>query len=261
MQLEGRNILITGAGSGIGRALAIACAKEGAKPILVGRRLEKLQQTAGQLSDPGKACVLQADVTERAGRRAIRQTVLDDVGALDLLVNNAGILAVGPLQDSSDDEMQSLLETNLLAPMALTRDLLPALRLAKAPRIVNVGSIFGDIGHPLFAIYSASKFGLRGFSDAMRRELMAEGIAVTYAAPRASQTETTHQFDHLVEPFSMAVDSAEASAAQILSAVRRDARTGYARGPERFFVMVQRLAPRLIDRALGRRLPARQPIG
>jgi short-subunit dehydrogenase len=148
------------------------------------------------------------------------------------------------------------LATNLLAPMALTRDLLNLLRTAERPRIVNVGSVFGDIGHPQCAAYSATKFGLRGFSDAIRRELMAEGIGLTYVAPRATQTEAAHKFDHLVAPYAMAVDSAEVAAAQILSAIRRDARNSYARGPERFFVMLQRLFPGLIDQALGRKLPA-----
>lgn len=258
MRLDGKNILITGAGSGIGRALAVACAGQGARLLLVGRRPDKLEETRDLLPPETQAVIQVADVTRTADRRVIERTIARRFACLDVLINNAGILSVGPLSDAGDDEMQRLLATNLLAPMALTRDLLNLLRAAETPRIVNVGSVFGDIGHPLFAAYSASKFGLRGFSDAIRRELMIEGIAVTYVAPRATRTEAASQFDHLIEPYSMAVDSAEVAAAQILAAIRRDARTSYARGPERLFVMVQRIMPRLIDLALGRKAAPRQ---
>jgi NAD(P)-dependent dehydrogenase (short-subunit alcohol dehydrogenase family) len=256
MQLNGRTILITGAGSGIGRALAVASAKLGAQLLLVGRRLEKLEETHALLPIRDRAIILAADVSKPADRQAIRQSITDEFGGLDVLVNNAGVLSVGPMHDIGDDELQRLLATNLLAPMALTRDLLNLLRASKAPRIVNVGSVFGDIGHPMFAAYSASKFGLRGFSDAMRRELMVEGIGVTYVAPRATHTDASHQFDHLIETFSMTVDSAEVAAAQVLRAIQRDARNSYARGPEKFFVFLQRFAPALIDQALGRKTPA-----
>ncbi|MBT5895844.1 MAG: SDR family NAD(P)-dependent oxidoreductase [Rhodospirillaceae bacterium] len=259
MRLDGKAMLITGAGSGIGRALAVACAKQGARLLLVGRRVGKLEETRALLPSAELGTILRADVTQGPDRQAIRQTITDNFGRLDVLVNNAGVPCVGPLRDTGDDELQCLLATNLLAPMALTRDLLNLLRASETPRIVNVGSVFGDIGHPLFAAYSASKFGLRGFSDAARRELMAEGIAVTYVAPRATHSETSHQFDHLIEPFSMTVDSAEVAADQILSAIRRDARSSYARGAERFFVILQRLAPRLIDQALGQKVPAQPP--
>ena len=256
MRLDGKTMLITGAGSGIGRALAVACAEQGARLLLVGRRRAKLEEPRALLARPEQAMLLAADVTQAADRRVMRNTIAETFGCLDVLVNNAGVLCVGPLHGADDDELEDLLATNLLAPMALTRDLLNLLRTAERPRIVNVGSVFGDIGHPQFAAYSATKFGLRGFSDAIRRELMAEGIGLTYVAPRATQTEAAHKFDHLVAPYAMAVDSAEVAAAQILSAIRRDARNSYARGPERFFVMLQRLFPGLIDQALGRKLPA-----
>lgn len=96
---------------------------------------------------------------------------------MDILINNAGVLAVGHLADMADGDLERMAQTNLIAPMALTRDLLPALRVSKG-RIVNIGSVFGDIAYPFFAGYSATKFGLRGFSDAMRRELSGSGIGV-----------------------------------------------------------------------------------
>jgi short-subunit dehydrogenase len=253
MRLEGKVVLITGAGSGIGQALAYGCAKRGAKLILVGRRHDKLHATRDGLGDGVNATCIAADVTTASGREAIVDAVRV-FGRLDLLINNAGMVAAGRLETQPDDTLEALVQVNLLAPMRLTRDLLPLLRAADRPRVVNVGSMFGDIGHPLFASYSATKFGLRGFSDALRRELAPENIGVTYVAPRGTQTEATRGFQDVVDAFGMAVDSAEVAAAPILQAIERDARFAYPRGPERLFVWVQRLLPQVIDQALQRQL-------
>lgn len=250
MRLEDKVVLITGAGSGIGRALALGCGERGARLILVGRRLERLDQTRASLAEPDKAVGVAADVTAPAGRAAIAAATRA-FGRLDLLINNAGMVTATRLDTHGDAALEQLVQVNLVAPIQLSRDLLPLLRAAERPRIVNVGSIFGDIGHPLFAAYSASKFGLRGFSDALRRELAPEGIGVTYVAPRGTQTEATRGFQHLVDAFGMTVDSADTAAMPILRAIERDARTAYARGPEHLFVWVQRLLPGLVDRALA----------
>jgi hypothetical protein len=141
--------------------------------------------------------------------------------------------------------------TNIVAPLALTREMLPLLRRAAPSRIVNVGSMFGDIAYPLFAAYSASKFGLRGLSIALRRELKSLGIGVTYAAPRATKTDAASAYDPLVEPMQMRIDEPAGVAAHIWRAVAQDADSAYARGPERLFVLAQRLLPKLVDRAIS----------
>ncbi len=251
MQLENRVVLITGAGSGIGRALAIACARAGARLVLAGRQKAALEATASLL---GKrySLVVAVDINLAADRQVLADVIEQNFRRLDVLVNNAGILSVGPHADLSDGEIAAMVSTNLLAPMLLTRSLLPLLRRAESgARIVNVGSVFGDIAYPLFSAYSATKFGLRGFSDAIRRELRPEGIGVTYVAPRATRTGATPKFQALIEPFAMRVDSVEKVARQVVSAIETDARSVYARGMERLFVLVQRLAPRLIDRAIA----------
>jgi short-subunit dehydrogenase len=140
--------------------------------------------------------------------------------------------------------------TNLVAPMALTRDLLPALRKSKG-RIVSIGSVFGDIAYPFFAGYSATKFGLRGFSDAMRRELSGADIGVTYIAPRATRTAAESVFSALVEPMDMTLDSAEVVSTQAWEAILKGKRESFPKGKERFFVKVQRLLPSLVDKSVG----------
>jgi len=249
MQLDGRRVLITGAGSGIGRALAIGLAQKGASLILNGRREHTLAATRALLPTPGRAEIVATDITTASGRAALVDAVTPP-GGIDLLVNNAGLVASGHFEDLHDAAIEDMIATNVTGPMALTRSLLPQLRRSQSPRIVNIGSIFGDIGHPLFAGYCASKFALRGLSDALRRELAPEGIRVTYAAPRATRTKAADGFADLVGPFAMAMDTPDAVAAQIIRAIENDADHAYARGAERLFVLVQRLMPRLVDRAL-----------
>jgi short-subunit dehydrogenase len=261
MQLDGRSALITGAGSGIGRALAIAAAREGMTVALVGRRKDALEETRRSLPDPEQGIVLPADITDAAGRRRLRHDVGAAFGRLDLLVNNAGVQSVGTLDETGDADIDAMLRTNLGAPMALTRTMLDLLRAAAPSRIVNIGSMFGLIGFPLFSVYSATKFGLRGFSDALRRELKDDGIGVTFAAPRATATAAMDGSQHLVKPFGMRIDRPEAVAARILKAVKRDARSVYPAGPERLFLLLQALRPGVIDGALVRQLRGVQPGG
>lgn len=248
MLLERRNVLVTGAGSGIGRALAVALARQGASLILSGRRERALTETAALLPPDSRAVIVPADITSASGRAAVVQACRH--GGLDILVNNAGVVSVGLLTETGDADLEAMVLTNIMAPMALVRDLVPVLRQSDRPRVVNIGSIFGDIGHPYFAAYSATKFALRGLSDALRRELAEDGIGVTYAAPRATRTEAATAFSALVEPFGMALDDPARVADSIVAAITAEARTVYAAGPERLFVLLQRLFPRLIDTAL-----------
>ncbi len=251
MQLDGKKALITGAGSGIGRSLAIEAAGRGIQLALCGRRLEPLQQTIMSLSGTGHIAI-PGDVTDPAFRRAMMGTIGQEWGCLDLLVNNAGIVPVGPLGSCGDEEMHTVVETNLLAPMALVREALSLLKMSKDAHVVNIGSVFGDIPYPLFAAYSATKAGLRGFSIALRRELAPLGIGVTYAAPRATRTPAARSLQSLIEPFEMKFDTPEAVAKFVWNAVAREANAIYPAGPERMYVLMQRLFPGLVDKAIAK---------
>jgi NAD(P)-dependent dehydrogenase (short-subunit alcohol dehydrogenase family) len=251
MQLDGKRALITGAGSGIGRALAIEAARLGMTVALCGRRVEALNATLSQMAPSGRHLRLRGDITDPAVRRGLRDYLWRHWGGLDVLVNNAGVVVVGPLAHTSDSDLERVMATNVIAPAALSREMLPLLRRAAPSRIVNVGSMFGDIAYPLFASYSASKFALRGLSIALRREFKTFGIGVTYAAPRATKTDASQAFDPLVEPMQMRIDDPASVAAHIWRAVAQDADTAYAKGTERLFVLVQRLLPKLVDRAIA----------
>jgi len=251
MQLEGKRALITGAGSGIGRALAIEASRLGMTVALCGRRAEALHETLSLMTASGRHLRLRGDITDPAVRRGMRDYLWRQWGGLEVLVNNAGVITAGPLARATDRELERLAATNIVAPLALIREMLPLLRRAAPARIVNIGSIFGDIAYPLFAAYSGSKFALRGASMALRRELLPYGIGVTYAAPRATRTEAAKAYDPLLEPMRIRLDDPSEVAAQIWRAVARELDSAYARGPERLFVLIQRLIPRLIDRAIA----------
>ncbi|MFA5900485.1 MAG: SDR family NAD(P)-dependent oxidoreductase [Hyphomicrobium sp.] len=247
MRLKNRIALITGAGSGIGRELAIDAARRGMTVALVGRRAAALQETLEILGDHTGHVALPGDITVPAVRIALRNYLERWSGRLDVLVNNAGTVAEGPLASTSDDALEHIMRTNVIAPAALIRELFPLLQRAAPSRIVNVGSIFGDIAYPLFSAYSASKFGLRGLSIALRRELKQFGVGLTYAAPRATNTDAAGALARLLAP---RVDDPANVARDIWDAVMRDCDEVYARGPERWYVLVQRLFPRMVDRSI-----------
>lgn len=263
MRLDGKIALVTGAGSGIGRALALNLAFEGARVILVGRREAALEATRKMFPVMSSGIVIPADITDEASRERLVAAVAG-LGRLDLLINNAGVVEAAPVDGMGAGAQRRMVETNLLAPMELTLGLLPVMEATGSARIVNIGSMFGDIAFPFFAAYSATKFGLRGWSEALRRELAPRGIAVTHVAPRGTRTPAADGFSHLATAFDMRLDAAEAVARLVVEAIRRGRRDIYPRGAERLFLLIQKLAPGVVDRALSAKaaaVMARLPSG
>jgi short-subunit dehydrogenase len=255
MPPEQKLVLVTGAGSGIGRALCVEAANRGMTVALCGRRQEALEATRTLLGNGTDHLIIPADITRPQDRGVIVDRIRNGRGALDILINNAGIVEGGLLETFDDDALARTFQTNVMAPMALTRDLMPLLLAAKPSRVVNVGSIFGDIGYPEFTGYSAAKFALRGFSMALRREWRRKGISVTYAAPRATQTDAAAAFAGLIAKTKMTMDSPEQVARQIWRAVVGGHDSVYSPAPERVYVLIQRLFPRVIDWSLSRPSP------
>ena len=256
MPHEQKCVLITGAGSGIGRALAVEVAQRGMNVALCGRREGALKATRALLDREDQHMVIPADITKPEGRRRIVEIIGNKWKALDVLVNNAGVVEGGAIEKFDDEALSRTFLTNVIAPIALTRDLMPLLLAAKPSRVVNIGSVFGDIAYPLFSGYSASKFALRGFSNALRREWKQAGIGVTYAAPRATRTDAAVAFDDLIADAKMSVDAPAQVARQIWRAVASGHDSVYAPAPERIYVVIQRIFPQIIDWALSRQAPS-----
>lgn len=255
---EGCVAVVTGAGSGIGRSLAIELSGRGAHVVLVGRRRDALKKTRRRIPAGADVSLCPCDITDAGDRERLKGAV-GDIGRLDLLVNNAGVISAAPVAGTDDATVERMLATNVLAPFALVRDLLPLLRDSASPRVVNVGSMFGDIAIPHFAAYSATKFALRGLSDALRRELKPDGIGVTYAAPRAVRTEALPAFAHLVGPLRMTLDDPAVVARRIVDAAAAGRRSIYPVGMERVFVLVARLFPKLVDNSVAKQFRTIEP--
>ncbi len=189
MNLSEKSILVTGAGSGIGRATAVALARKGAKLTLTGRREEPLEETAKLVEEAGgEAKVVSGNVTDPAARERGVQAAVESFGGLDVLVNNAGNVRAGRLEDIDIEDIRTQIEVNLLAPVLLTRAALPALRESGDAAIVNVSSGFGLVGMPYYATYAATKAGIAHFGEALRRELFGEGVHVMTIYPGATET-------------------------------------------------------------------------
>jgi short-subunit dehydrogenase len=255
MLREQKCVLITGAGSGIGRALSVEAAQRGMIVALCGRRETALEATSALLGQESRHLIIPADITNPHDRRRIVEIISDRWKALDVLVNNAGVVEGGAIEKFDDEAITRTFLTNVVAPIALTRDLMPLLVAAKPSRVVNIGSVFGDIAYPQFSGYSASKFALRGFSNALRREWRQTGIGVTYAAPRATRTDAAVAFDGLIATANMSVDSPAQVARRIWRSVASGHDSIYAPAPERIYVLIQRIFPQIIDWALSRQAP------
>lgn len=251
MPHERKTVLITGAGSGIGRALTIAAGERGMDVILFGRNADSLKAVAEAVSPSVETTLVVGDLTQTDDRQRLIDTIETRCGHLDFLINNAGQVFTGSIEDASDAELERLAAINIVAPAALIRDALPLLRRAPDPRVINIGSMFGDIAFPRFVFYSATKHALRGMSDGLRRELGPDGIAVTYAAPRATRTPAATAFDHLAEPMGMSFDTPERVADWIWRGALAGRDNLYPGMTERLGILVQRLLPSLLNRHLG----------
>ncbi len=254
MRLKGARVLLTGASGGLGRALAQQLAEEGASLLLVGRDQKKLAALAIALAGKGGAVATlvvdlnqPADV-ERLAAEAQRCNI-------DVLINNAGIGAFVMFEQQDWAVAADVLETNLAAPMRLTHALLPWLKTRKRAAIVQVGSTFGSLPFPGFAAYSAAKAGMRGFSQALRRELADSNVEVIYVAPRAITTPlNSAAVNALNAELGNRSDAPELAARQIVAALaagRAETHLGF---PERWFAWLNACVPGLIDRALRSKL-------
>ena len=188
MTYSGQTAWITGASSGIGEALALALAKRGARLILSGRNEAALERVA---SGCGEAMVLPFETTDYAALPALVARAWDWRGGVDLLINNAGISQRSLAAETGFDVYRRIVDVDLLAPIALTQALLPRMVERRDGRLAFISSIAGKVGVPMRTAYSAAKFGLIGYADALRAELSIHGIAVHTIAPGSIRTNVS----------------------------------------------------------------------
>lgn len=254
--LRDRRVLVTGASSGIGRALAVELARHGAELVLVARRADRLGEVADEIARLGRraVCVV-GDATEEETRCRAIAAARDELGGLDVLINNAGVAAHGRFSEASPGRLRPIFELNFFAPVELIREALPLLREGRQPLIVNVGSILGERACPHKSEYCASKFALHGFSQAVRPELARLGIDVLVVAP--GPTESEH-FDALLEGTGELPwgdphrTSAETVGKLIVRAIARKRKLLVVGLRSRLWLMLDRCAPGLVEWLLRR---------
>jgi len=257
-QLAGLRVLITGASQGIGRALALAAARRGMKVLAAARNASLLDELAAEAHSAGGTLeTVRADVTSPDDRRRKTEAAERHFGGLDVLVNNAGIAATGHFADVSPDRLRSIMEVNFFGLTETTRACLPLLRQGVTPAILNVSSIAGKRGLPARSEYSASKFAVQGFGEALRAELDKEGIDVLVVCPGLTQTNFSRnmieqkallQFDHLR---GMTSEMAAEATLKALARGRHDV-TLTLQG--RLLVLLSRFFPRLVDLIVRRKV-------
>jgi hypothetical protein len=189
--LHNKVVLITGASSGFGMDAARLFAREGCTVVLAARRMDRLTLLAGELrAFGGEAFAVALDVAEQAQIEEAAQTVLERFGHIDVLVNNAGFGRLDWFErlDPAAD-IDAMLDVNLVGLIQLTRAVLPSMLARRSGTIINMSSAAGWIGAPLYTIYAATKFGVRGFTDALRREVAPFGVRVCGIYPGGANTE------------------------------------------------------------------------
>ncbi len=229
-----KSVLITGGSRGLGLAIARQIAAEGGRLALLARDEEELDRACAELRElGGEAIAVPCDLRDRAQSLGAIETVINRYGAIDVLINNAGIIQIGPLDHMRPDDFEKSMQLHFWAPFNLIQQVVPHMRRAGGGRIVNISSIGGKIAVPHMAPYSASKFALIGLSDAFRAELARDGIRVTTVTPGLMRTgsHVNAQFKgkqgaeytwfSLSATLPFAAVKAERAAAKIVAACRR----------------------------------------
>lgn len=254
MKLAGCRVILTGATGGIGRALALELAGRGARLALLARDGGRLDALVREVQTAGAAAVpLRYDLALRAGHDAPVRDAIAALGALDVLINNAAVSRFGNHADADPAAIAQLIDVNVTGPLLLTRAVLPHFLARGSGQIVNIGSILGSIGFPHFAAYSASKFALRGFSEALRRELHGSGVKVCYVAPRTTDTGLNDEAARaLMSETGAAVDTPARVARVIAEAIEHDRAEVFIGAAENVFVRLNALAAWAVDRPLAR---------
>ncbi|MEO7653771.1 MAG: SDR family NAD(P)-dependent oxidoreductase [Bryobacteraceae bacterium] len=250
MQLRGKVVLITGASEGIGAACAAVFHKRGARVALVARSADKLQSAA-----PAGSLAIAGDITDVATRSTIVDRTVAQFGAIDVLVNNAGIGLYAPTCSAPLDDVRAMFELNWFAPLALIQLVVPHMRKAGGGTIVNIGSIAGKVTLPWLTLYSASKYALGSMTDGLRMELHRDGIRSMIVCPGYVETGfQSHVLsgrppDRLMSGKKFAI-TPEQCAEALVRGVEQEKRTVVTPAAGWLLTAASRLFPRIVDAQL-----------
>jgi len=188
--IEDKVVAITGASSGIGEATALACAQAGAKVALGARRADRIEELAARINaDGGRAVAIETDVSDEAGARAFVEGAREQLGGLHGLVNNAGLMLLGPVEGADTEHWRRMIDVNCMGLLYCTHAALPIMREEGAGHIVNLSSVAGRIAALGSAVYNLTKWGVTGFSEGLRQEALHANVRVTVVEPGYVETE------------------------------------------------------------------------
>ncbi len=255
-QLQGKRAIITGASAGIGRCLALQLAGRGVRLVVNGRRQERLSALVDEIEAAGGTAVsVCGDVADAEVRARLIQTCCEQFGGLDIVINNAGIGAMGPFAEATEERLRRIFEVNFFALAEMMRIAIPRLREGDDPIIVNMGSVLGHRAAPLKSEYCASKFAVHGLSDAVRAELAGDGIELLLVSPGTTDSEF---FDRALEDTTgrdwkkMGAMKPEAVAARTIRAMVRRRHEIILTFGGRVIVWIDRVIPGIANRLVAR---------
>jgi NADP-dependent 3-hydroxy acid dehydrogenase YdfG len=190
IDLSGQVVAVTGASSGIGEATALACARAGAAVALAARRVDRIEALAQRIgADGGRAIALPTDVGEEEQARAFVERTHAELGRLDVLVNNAGVMLLGPIENAPTEEWRRMIHANVFGVLYCSHAALPLMKAQGSGHIVNVSSVAGRVARAGSGVYNLTKFGVGAFSESLRQEGVGLGVRVTTIEPGAVATE------------------------------------------------------------------------
>ncbi|MBA3945235.1 MAG: SDR family oxidoreductase [Herpetosiphonaceae bacterium] len=242
--VQGKIVIITGASSGIGAATAKELSRRGATVVLAARRQSELDQLAREINSTGGiALAVQTDASKSEDLKHLVTTTIEHFGRIDVLYNNAGIGDEGPLAAMTDAGLERIVATNLLAPIRLSREVLPHMQRQRSGHIISTGSVASHIASP--GLYSMTKFALRGFSDALRREVWRSGIHVSLVSPGFIRTAMT-------KGLKLPMPGPEAVALAVVGLIERPRREVVVPSFYRPLILLAKLWPWLADTITSR---------
>lgn len=257
MDLTGKWVWITGASSGIGKALAIAYAKTGCNLLLSARNEAKLDEVKALCTSAGQVQILPLDLSDISSSISLAKPVLKDIGPIHTLINNAGISQRALVKDTDLSVVRSIMEINYFAVVELTKLVLPDMLKTGEGQFIAMSSLVGKFGSPLRSTYAASKHALHGFYDSLRAEHHKDNIQVLLVCPGFIKTDIsinavtgTGAKQNKMDDKQAKGMSPDALAQQVLRAVRQHKEEVVIGGTERFGVLVKRLFPRIFSRII-----------
>ena len=256
--LLGRRILVTGASSGIGKALARQLARLGAKLVLAARTEAKLRALADALTGlKNNVLVVPTDITKEGERQHLLDSAVEHFGGLDVLVNNAGIASWAHFADSTEEILRQIMEVNFFAPAELIRKAIPILVNGVQPAVVNVSSMCGRRALPAWSEYSASKYALCGLTEALRGELARFDIDILLIVPGLTRSDFSQHFLRSEGRAKIEYDNGmppEVVAAAIVKSLRKNKTETWIGSDTQWMLRVNRWFPRLVDYLLARKV-------